>query len=366
MGFWQGVAEGYKDISAEQARKKEKEADRAFEREQFMARMQEERRNNLLALMAKRRASGEDSANLVNKAKALSARIGAADDPRLQKIISDPLLAAKMYDEITKLDAERAKNDRRALSGTELLDAVSYYTEDGTPKVTPGKSFGLDDLDRLSADPAAYEEAVLEMSQVTKRPEPVVSINQDAFRPRRYEQEKQATDYFNGMVLSAASKYAESLGEDATGYSNLKATIADAQKDPNGAGMQTLYSQFGPDVYKTFVEVAGAESQEFLLRNPILASQIELFKSDIKVAQGGGVADTQRQKDLQTLQEVMSDPNQPESVRKRAENMYNEMTGKTTRPQATPESTPVKPRASVVDEFGGYGNLAGDYSRYVR
>jgi hypothetical protein len=381
MGFWQGVAEAYKDISAERTRareiqderdyrKKEKEEERAFQRDMLMKKVEEDRRNNILNLMAKRRSTGANAEELALKAQAFAARVGETDDPRMKEILANPALAAAMLDQIDVLDQGRNKEGQRVLRGSELLDTMTYFTKDGSLGVTPGKSFGLDDLDRLSTDPKAYEEALLELSQGGKSTQPVVRIDPEAFRAPSIGQEKRATDYFNGMILQAANVFVENSNLKGDAYGDLKATIDDAAKNPDGAGMATLYRQFGADVYTNFVKLTGADTEDFLIRNPVIANFLPKFKEDIQRASGVDPETSQIQSDIKYLQDVIANSTS-EAEKKRAKTMLDQLVGQMTgagsvqapRPSVTPAPRPTA-SSGMSDSYGGYGNLAGDYSNY--
>lgn len=110
MGFWQGVAEGYKDISAEQARKKEIKEERAFQQDMLMKKIGMEFKSNILKTRLDRANSSESASAIASSAKILKSRgvdsdiiktlVGTGDAEGIARIASG---VDKQYQEAEKV-----------------------------------------------------------------------------------------------------------------------------------------------------------------------------------------------------------------------------------------------------------------------
>lgn len=74
MGVWQGIAQAYKDISAERAAEKEREEDRAFQKEMLMKKIGMEFKSNILKTRLDRATSSESADAIASSAKILKSR----------------------------------------------------------------------------------------------------------------------------------------------------------------------------------------------------------------------------------------------------------------------------------------------------
>lgn len=62
MGFWQGIAQGYKDETAERTQDRRIEEERAFQRDTFNNKILEERRNAMIPLILEQRQAAQEEA----------------------------------------------------------------------------------------------------------------------------------------------------------------------------------------------------------------------------------------------------------------------------------------------------------------
>lgn len=320
MGVWQGIAQAYKDISAERTREKEireereyqtkqKEADRAFEREQYLARVQEARRENLTKILASRSDAKGKSDNYVAKVKGLQAKLGETDDPRAAKVLSNPLAAAAIFDAVEGVNVERAKNGLAPLSGTEILDNITYYDDDNNPQIVESPKFGLEDLDRIAADEEEYQRVMIQAARSgAQRPKPVVSVDPTLYDPRDPKRTKQAAEYFNAMVLQQASADLQSLDNEAEGYSNLAALIEDATKNANGAGMSALQVKYGLGIYEDMIGSSDPNVNS-IAKDPVIQNSM------------------QKLLDIRELQTILNDPSSTEDEKAEAQALLTGITG---------------------------------------
>lgn len=320
MGVWQGIAQAYKDISAERAREKEireereyrikeKEEDRAFEREQYLARIREARRENLTKVLASRSDARSKSDNYVAKVKGLQAKLGETDDPRAAKVLSNPLAASAIFDAVEGVNIERAKNGLAPLSGTEILDNITYYDDDNNPQIVESPKFGLEDLDRISADEEEYQKVMIQAARSqAQRPKPVVSVDPTLYDPRDPKRTKQAAEYFNAMVLQQAAAELQTLDNEAEGYSNLAALIEDATKNANGAGMSALQIKYGLGIYEDMIG-SNDPNVNSIAKDPVIQNSM------------------QKLLDIRELQTILNDPSSTEDEKAEAQALLTGITG---------------------------------------
>lgn len=320
MGVWQGIAQAYKDISAERAREKEireereyrikeKEEDRAFEREQYLARIREARRENLTKVLASRSDARSKSDNYVAKVKGLQEKLGETDDPRAAKVLSNPLAASAIFDAVEGVNIERAKNGLAPLSGTEILDNITYYDDDNNPQIVESPKFGLEDLDRISADEEEYQKVMIQAARSqAQRPKPVVSVDPTLYDPRDPKRTKQAAEYFNAMVLQQAAAELQTLDNEAEGYSNLAALIEDATKNANGAGMSALQIKYGLGIYEDMIG-SNDPNVNSIAKDPVIQNSM------------------QKLLDIRELQTILNDPSSTEDEKAEAQALLTGITG---------------------------------------
>lgn len=320
MGVWQGIAQAYKDISAERAREKEireereyrtkeKEEDRAFEREQYLARIREARRENLTKVLASRSDARSKSDNYVAKVKGLQEKLGETDDPRAAKVLSNPLAASAIFDAVEGVNIERAKNGLAPLSGTEILDNITYYDDDNNPQIVESPEFGLEDLDRIAADEEEYQKVMVQAARSqAQRPKPVVSVDPTLYDPRDPKRTKQAAEYFNAMVLQQAAAELQTLDNEAEGYSNLAALIEDATKNANGAGMSALQIKYGLGIYEDMIG-SNDPNVNSIAKDPVIQNSM------------------QKLLDIRELQTILNDPSSTEDEKAEAQALLTGITG---------------------------------------
>lgn len=320
MGVWQGIAQAYKDISAERAREKEireereyqtkqKEEDRAFEREQYLARIREARRENLTKVLASRSDARSKSDNYVAKVKGLQEKLGETDDPRAAKVLSNPLAASAIFDAVEGVNIERAKNGLAPLSGTEILDNITYYDDDNNPQIVESPKFGLEDLDRIAADEEEYQKVMIQAARSqAQRPKPVVSVDPTLYDPRDPKRTKQAAEYFNAMVLQQAAAELQTLDNEAEGYSNLAALIEDATKNANGAGMSALQIKYGLGIYEDMIG-SNDPNVNSIAKDPVIQNSM------------------QKLLDIRELQTILNDPSSTEDEKAEAQALLTGITG---------------------------------------
>ena len=314
MGVWQGIAQAYKDISAERTREREIREEREYNekirKEDFLNKQKLMREENLIEILQRRNAAKEQSENVVGKVKALKEKLGETDDERVAKVLSDPLAASAIFDTVEKVNIKRAENGLEPLTGTEILDSITYYDDDQNVKVMRGPTWGLEDLDRISGDEEEYRRVIIDSAGMgAKRPKPVVSVDPSLYDPKDPKRTEKAAEYFNTMVLQKAAMDLQRFGDDkAEGYAKLRALVDSAQKDPNGAGMAALQIQYGLSIY-----------------NDMLRSEDPNVNSISKhpVIQNG----MQRVLDIQELKGILNDPNSSEQEKQEAQGLLEEITG---------------------------------------
>lgn len=254
MGFWQGVASAYKDIGAERTREKELEEERAFEQEKLMTTLKENRRNALFELLAKRKAAEGDASQYAAKTEALARRFEGVDDERVKVILSNPIAAAAVYDNVVEIEAERAKNDIvQPISGELILN--NFAVIGGRSGVTPTK-VTLEEIDAADlTDRGAFEKLALELSAPTGSTAPVVEVSPELRRPYGEKRLETARDTFSASVIQIAAQEAERLrqagDERADEFASLSQAIEDVRKNgTKGIGMADLMTRFGVQVYE--------------------------------------------------------------------------------------------------------------------
>lgn len=141
MGFWQGVAEGYKDISAEQARKKEIKEERAFQQDMLMKKIGMEFKSNILKTRLDRANSSESASAIASSAKILKSR--GVDTDIIKTLIStgDAEGIARVASGVDKQYQEAEKVGR----GSEYIMTVNDALKSGeyTPSTTKNIFDGL-------------------------------------------------------------------------------------------------------------------------------------------------------------------------------------------------------------------------------
>ena len=313
MGVWQGIAQAYKDISAERAREKEIREEREYNekvrKEDFLNKQKLMREQNLLEILQKRNAAKKSSENYVGKVKALGAKLGETDDPRAAKVLSDPLAAAAILDAVESVNVKRAENGLEPLTGTEILDNITYYDDDQNVQIMRGPTWGLEDLDRISGDEEEYKRTIIESAGIgAQRPKPVVSVDPTLYDPRDPKRTKQAAEYFNAMVLQQAAAELQTLDNEAEGYSNLAALVEDATKNANGAGMSALQIKYGLGIYEDMIG-SNDPNVNSIAKDPVIQNSM------------------QKLLDIRELQTILNDPSSTEDEKAEAQALLTGITG---------------------------------------
>lgn len=281
MGFWQGVASAYKDIGAERTREKELEEERAFEQEKLMTTLKENRRNALFELLARRKAAEGDASQYAAKTEALARRFEGVDDERVKVLLSNPITAATVYDNIVEIEAGRAKNDIAArLSGVEILNNLTIYG--GSGGIKPAE-YTLEDIDAADlSDNKLYDEMRLGLSVPTGATAPVVEVSPELLRPYGEKRLETARDTFSASVIQIAAQEAERLrqagDERADEFASLSQAIEDVRKNgTKGIGMADLMTRFGVQVYEG-LEAQGSPYLTALSEIPELQPVVAIAK----------------------------------------------------------------------------------------
>lgn len=172
MGVWQGIAQAYKDISAERAREKEireereyrikeKEEDRAFAKEQALEKIRLSFQTEIAKDRLSRASSSEKASEIVTSAKQLQA-MGV--DPTLIKRMVDTGDATAITN-FTKAVGSQFSKAAEAGRGDEYITSINLALEEGeyTPSTSRSVFEGLGDAFKeggpLSAESLGLEDA---------------------------------------------------------------------------------------------------------------------------------------------------------------------------------------------------------------
>lgn len=158
MGFWQGVANAYKDIKAEETREREIEEERAFQRETFRKRILEERKNALIpALIEQRKAASELAEQRATYGNWFRGRLEGVDEATSSAYVnlatSNPTVAESLIKSVTAFEQD---NNLR-IQGTELIKFANIieqtkpeemstedWIEQASTSLTPSATGGVD------------------------------------------------------------------------------------------------------------------------------------------------------------------------------------------------------------------------------
>jgi hypothetical protein len=308
MGFWQGVAEAYKDISAERTRareiqderdyrKKEKEEERAFEKEQFMLKVQENRRDVLYDLYAKRNATKANANEIKGKVTELLKMVDP-EDKKAQVFINNPAAGAAVYDTVKSINAKRAENEQPPLTADQILSIPVYTDESGRAKITPESVKSLEEIGSMDlSDPAEFMR--IRTSLETASEKPFVSVPTEFLNPDTGVRTKRAIEEkLDPMVLARAGQRLEALAENpdaAKEYTSLLKLTSMVEKGGAAAdyAMVKLRGLYGREV----IETLNQQDQDELYKSPLIR---ELFPQDQGVTPkdlaGSGEADIEVQR----------------------------------------------------------------------
>ena len=296
MGFWQGVADAYKDIEAQKTREEELEqaradrlaeieSDRAFDREMFQKRLEETRRDTLFKLAAERGVASGDAEAMAAKTRSLAERLSGVEAPedveRVGKILQNPAAAAEIYDRLESVEQGLAENDMpRRLTPSEILEGFAVISPGAG--VQPVDVSIQDILDADLSDPGTAFDLTTRLSPREVAP-PVIQTDPTLFQPFKGERLSGAEEAFAGEVMRRAQVKLSSLGEDAPEYADLSATIKEASsKGVGSAGMNNLISEFGFDAYKVLKDL---ESPVVMTLDALPSVQANRYSDRIELEQ---------------------------------------------------------------------------------
>lgn len=275
MGFWQGVAEAYKDISAERTRAREIEENKAFEREMFNKKIEEERRNILLNLYAKRKETQTNSNELAGKVSELSRMLDTKDE-RAKAVLSNPIAAAALYDSVQSINANRAKNEQPLLTGDEILGITVYSDRDGNKRITPESVKSLEEIGSMDlSDPAEF---IRIRTSLEPRPaeKPFVAMRPEYLDPQTGERTKRAIeDKLDPLVLARAGQRLDTLAKNPDAEKEYTALLKLTEMVGKGGtaadyAMVKLRAMYGREIINTLDK----QDQNELYKSPLIR---ELF-----------------------------------------------------------------------------------------
>jgi hypothetical protein len=223
-------------------RRQEREEERAFQRQMFQEKILESRRDTLFQLLGERKKSSAEAASYVSKAQGLVKRFeGLEDDPRLNAILSNPVAAAALEDQLYEIEKKRAESDLDLppLSGAALLDMITVETPQGFVPV----EISVDDILSMDVgDRAAYEGAILDLSRTA--PSAEVRLSPEAYRRIDPNTLKEGRAAFDQEVIRMANQALSSVSKDPEAFTRLNKLIEDAGKE-GSPGMIALRDMFG-------------------------------------------------------------------------------------------------------------------------
>jgi len=309
MGFWQGANEGLTYVLESKARQKElagakqermderaaaleeKAADREYEKEQYIFRMGEARRDSLLSLYMQKEADRAESGKLTGQAQAFLSRLDpdSLEDPRVQALLKNPKLTAQLEEQVLTLEKDMEKQDVDApfLRGQNLLDAITIFDPDtGT---VAASNITLDDLMSMDmTDRSVYGGAMVDLSR-TQTSGAYATIKPEMYRVADPKKLEEGRRMFDQLVLSQAradlNNYDEASGE----WADLNAQI-EGYKTEDSAERMKLQELYGYSVYKTLLNTDNRYTQG--------------FKNDPQFGQFS----TRYNNETQTLRQILVDP----------------------------------------------------------
>jgi hypothetical protein len=313
MSFLVGFVEGMKDLSAERERKearqqeidlrqKEREEDKAFQRETFQTQLLESRRDNLYQLILKREQDKQEATKLTATAQSFLDRIGQTDDPKVAVIAANPTLAAQLEAEVRKIEIARAESDLDLppLSGQALLDLITVQ-DPKTGEVSPVE-IDLETIESLDmSDRTQYERMLLDLS----RPQKVADgrISPEAYRRIKPEVLEEGRKVFDQEVLRLANQALTAAKDDANLHPKLSKMIEE-YKTEGSAGRMAIRDMFG------------ASAMEVL--QAIDSPYIQNMKDDPQL---------QRYTVIAELNRIATDPMASEEERQRAKDILDRVQG---------------------------------------
>jgi hypothetical protein len=318
MGFWQGVAEAYKDISAERTRARELEENRAFEKEMFMKKVEENRRDKLIELSATRKKSKTNATEISGKAQELIKMLDPEDE-RTKVFVNDPVLAAATYDAVRKANEARVRNEKPTLTPEEILKISTYTDQSGKPKLSPDAPSSIEEINNLDlSNPEEYAKA-LKSLQPQSEDKPFVAVPPEYFSPDTGERTEKAIKTLDDMVMVRAYERLDKLGQDdknSTEYAQLAQLIDAGLGGGKGAelAMVRLRAMYGREI----IDNMNQQDQETLYKSPVIR---ELFPQDQNMTpkdlpnDGGVNRQLQRDEAISQFVNEYSNPNTTEERR---------------------------------------------------
>ena len=313
MSFLTGFVEGVKDLSAERERKearqqeidlrkKERDEDKAFQRETFQTQLLESRRDNLFQLKLKREQEGQEATKLTSTAQSFLDRIGQSDDPKVAIIAANPALAAQLESEVRKIEIARAESDLDLppLSGQVLLDLITVQ-DPKTGEVSPVE-IDLETIESLDmSDRTQYERMILDLA----RPQRVADgrISPEAYRKIKPEVLKEGREVFDQEVLRLANQALNAAKDDPNLFSQLSKMLGEYSTE-GSAGRMAIRDMFG----------AAAMEALQVLDSPY----IQNMEDDPQL---------QRYTVIAELNRIATDPTASEEERERAKAILNRVQG---------------------------------------
>jgi len=291
MGFWQGLNAGIKGIQEEKARKEERqqeidlrkaeiEEQRKYDKDMFMLKTAESRRDALLTLFAKGEQEKAEAKALTGKAQSFFGRLGDVEDPRVAALANDPRTAAELEDQIRDIEIEAAKSgvELPPLQGEALLDMLTVYDPSSGSVSSVGITFD-DILSGDYSDPETYYKTAAALSA----PIPRVSatISPEAYRkydPKTLEEGRKA---FDQEVLRLANQTLQTT-EDAGENADLRALIENFGKE-GAAEKFALMDMFGQQAFASLAESGNPYIQN-LEQDPQLSRYSTMFQLNRVIA----------------------------------------------------------------------------------
>lgn len=266
MGFWQGINAGLAAVQEEKSRKREIEEQRQYEREMFMLKTAESRRDSLFTLFAERQRDDAQAKALTSDAQNFFSRLGEVDDPRVAALARNPQAAAALEKEIRSLEIDARKNgvEPPVLRGQELLDLLTVYNPN-TGDIKP-VSVSIEDISDMDlSDRSNYEKLALELTQPVVRP--TATLSTEAYRRFDPKVLEKGNEVFDQEVLRLANEALK--GTDATGDSELRPLIENYGEE-GSAERFALMDMFGHQAFANLAAMDNPYIQDFE-RDPILS-----------------------------------------------------------------------------------------------
>lgn len=329
VGMWQGIAQAVSEESERRFLQSEKEKDRAYEREMWLEKVAEERKNSLIDLYVQSAAARSEAVNkYAGPAAAFLSRFDGDEqkDERVQFFRENPAAAAQVEEELRARELAAAKEGKPmpVTRGLSVLDYVDIYTtEEGdtqveVPDIDTILSGDFSDYDSYAQTAAALKAGGAGGAYISVSPE--LGYAPD---PKRLED---ATQVWDNQSIMIASRKLEELDPTAVGYTELRNIIDGADKgDPVSLG--ALRTKYGPQAL-TELETANNPAVSYLRDNPTVMQYTApppVTASTTSAVDFNRFSREQLDQIGQELVAALNDPNSSEQEKVEAEQYLREL-----------------------------------------